>query len=141
MAIINIIKNNKSAVEIRSELKANGTKIEYIVVNNQKIGILGSTSEADREKAINTLNKVYTDCNGNVHEMMSKLREIATLEEKGVEHDEVVRICGKEIILSYSKRKAYNTYGRELTNCNDLPKMPKEAIKAVLMARVETILK
>ena len=109
----------------------------------KKIGIvMGSDSDLPIvQKAIDTLNKVYTDCNGNVHEMMKKLMEIAALEENGVEHDEVVRICGKEIILSYSKRKAYNTYGRELANCADLPKIPKEAIKAVLMARVEAILK
>lgn len=141
MATINIIKNNKSAVEIRSELKANGTKIEYIVINNQKVGILGSISEADRKKAIETLSKVYTDCNGNINEMMQKLREIATLEEKEIEHDEVVKVRGKDILLSYSKRKAYNMYGKELANCNDLPNLPKAAIKAVLMARVEVILK
>lgn len=141
MATINIIKNNKSAVEIRSELKANGTKIEYIVINNQKVGILGSISEADRKKAIETLSKVYTDCNGNIYEMMQKLREIATLEEKEIEHDEVVKVRGKDILLSYSKRKAYNMYGKELANCNDLPNLPKAAIKAVLMARVEIILK
>lgn len=141
MATINIIKNNKSAVEIRSELKANGTKIEYIVINNQKVGILGSINEADRKKAIETLSKVYTDCNGNIYEMMQKLREIATLEEKEIEHDEVVKVRGKDILLSYSKRKAYNMYGKELANCNDLPNLPKSAIKAVLMARVEVILK
>lgn len=141
MATINMIKNNKSAVEIRSELKANGTKIEYIVINNQKVGILGSTSEADRKKAIEALSKVYTDCNGNVREMMQKLREIATLEEKEVEHDEVVKVRGKDILLSYSKRKAYNTNGTELANCAGLPTMPKEAIKALLIARVEVALK
>lgn len=141
MATINMIKNNKSAVEIRSELKANGTKIEYIIINGQKVGILGSTSEADRKKAIETLSKVYTDCNGNIYEMMQKLREIATLEEKEIEHDEVVKVRGKDILLSYSKRKAYNMYGKELANCNDLPTMPKEAVKALLIAKAELILK
>lgn len=141
MATITTIKNNKSAVEIRSELKANGTKIEYIVINGQKVGILGSINEADRKKAIETLSKVFTDCNGNLYEMMQKLREIATLEEKEVEHDEVVKVRGNDILLSYSKRKAYNMYGKELANCNDLPTMPKAAVKAVLVARVETILK
>lgn len=141
MATINIIKNNKSAVEIRSELKANGTKIEYIIVNNKKVGILGSISEADRKKAIETLNKVYTDCNGNLSEMMSKLREIAELEEKEGKDEEIVRIYGANILLSYSKRKAYNMYGKEIANCNGLPSMPKEAVKALLIAKAELILK
>lgn len=141
MATINMIKNNKSAVEIRSELKANGTKIEYIIINGQKVGILGSTSEADRKKAIEALSKVYTDCNGNLSETMKKLREIAELEEKEGKDEEIIRILGENIKLSYSKRKAYDMFGDEIANCNGLPNMPKEAVKALLIAKVEFILK
>ena len=141
MATINMIKNNKSAVEIRSELKANGTKIEYIIINGQKVGILGSTSEADRKKAIETLSKVYTDCNGNISETMKKLREIAELEEKEGKDEEIVRIYGENILLSYSKRKAYDMFGDEIANCNGLPTMPKEAVKELLIAKAELILK
>ena len=141
MATINIIKNNKSAVEIRSELKANGTKIEYIIINGQKVGILGSTSEADRKKAIEALSKVYTDCNGNISETMKKLREIAELEEKEGKDEEIIRIFGENIKLSYSKRKAYDMFGDEIANCNGLPTMPKEAVKALLIAKAELILK
>lgn len=141
MATINMIKNNKSAVEIRSELRANGTKIEYIIINGQKVGILGSTSEADRKKAIEALSKVYTDCNGNLSETMKKLKEIAEIEEKEGQYDEVVKVCGENIMLSYSERKAYSMYGNEIANCNGLPAMPKEAIKALLIAKVEAKLK
>lgn len=141
MATINMIKNNKSAVEIRSELKANGTKIEYIIINGKKVGILGSTSEADRKKAIETLSKVYTDCNGNISETMKKLREIAELEEKEGKDEEIVRIFGENIKLSYSKRKAYDMFGDEIANCNGLPTMPKEVVKALLIAKAELVLK
>lgn len=141
MATINTINNTKNAVEIRSELKANGTKIEYIIVDNQRIGILGSISEADREKAIKVLNDTYTASNGNIYEMMQKLMTIATIEEKEIEPDEMIEICGEDIMLSYSNRKAYDMEGNEIANCDDLPNMPKEAIKAVLIARVEAIIK
>ena len=45
-----------------------------------------------------------------------------------------------EVIISYSNAKAYTMDGDELANCDDIPNMPKEAVKAVLMARVETAL-
>lgn len=135
------IKVNKNAVEIRSELKANGTKVEYIVIDGQKIGIMGSVSEADRAVAIKALNAAYVASNGDIMEMMEKLSTIATIEENGIEPDEVVEVCGVEVILSYSKAKVYTMDGDEIANCEDLPAMPKEAVKAVLMARVETALK
>lgn len=134
------IKVNKNAVEIRSELAANGTKVEYIVIDDVKCGILGSVNEADRAAAIKALNAAYVASNGDIMEMMQKLNTIATIEEKKIEPDEVVEVCGVEVILSYAKAKAYTMDGDELANCEDLPAMPKEAVKAVLMARVETAL-
>jgi hypothetical protein len=134
------IKVNKNAVEIRSELKANGTKVEYIVIDGVKCGIMGSMNEADRQAAIKALNAAYVASNGDIYEMMQKLNTIANIEENGIEPDEVVEICGVEIILSYSKAKAYTMDGDEIANCDDLPTLQKEAIKAVLMARAETSL-
>lgn len=132
------INTKKNAVEIRTELKANGTKIEYIVINGQKCGLLGSTSEADRANAIKALNDAYVASGVNIYEMLSKLETIATIEEKEIEPDEVVNVHGIEIILSYSKAKAYTMDGNEVANCDDLPPMPyTEAVKAILMARVE----
>lgn len=134
------IKVNKNAVEIRSELKKDGTKIEYIVIDGVKCGIMGSVNEADRAAAIKALNAAYAASNGDIIEMMRKLGTIATMEEKEIEPDEVVEVCGVEVILSYGKAKAYTMDGDELANCDDLPSLSKDAIKAVLMARVETAL-
>ena len=135
MANINV---NKNAVEIRSELKANGTKVEYIVIDGQKVGIMGSVSEADRVAALNALQAAYVASNGNIMEMMQKLSEVATIEENAV--DEVIEVCGVDIMLSYTNRKTYTMDGEEIANCDDLPDMPKEATKAVLIARTETAL-
>lgn len=137
MANINV---NKNSVEIRSEFKKNGTKVEYIVIDGVKCGIMGSLNDVDRAAAIDALNKAYVASNGNIMEMMQKLNTIATIEEKEIEPDEVVEVCGVEVILSYSKAKAYTMDGNEIANCDDLPALQKEAVKAVLMARVETAL-
>ena len=134
------IKVNKNAVEIRSELKANGTNVEYIVIDGQKIGIMGSVSEADRAAALKALQAAYVASNGDIMEMMQKLSVIATIEEKEIEPDEVVEVCGTEIMLSYTNRKTYTMCGKELANCDDLPDMHKDATRAVLIARTETML-
>ena len=132
MATINTSKN---AFDIRTELKANGTKVEYITFNGQKCGILGSVSEKDRSAALKALEAAYIASNGDVYEMMQKLATIATIEESGIEPDEVVEICGEEILLSYTNRKAYTMSGEEIASCDGLPDMPNEAVKALLVAR------
>lgn len=138
MATINTTKN---AVEIHTEMKSNGTKIEYITINDQRIGILGSVNKNDREKALKVLNETYIASNGNIYEMMEKLMTLATIDEKEIEPDEMVEICGNNIMLSYSSGKAYTMCGEEIANCADLPNLPTEATKAILIARVEAILK
>lgn len=134
------IKTTKNAVEIRSVLKENGTKIEYIVIDGVTCGILGSVSEADRAAALKALQDAYVASNGNIMEMMQNLSIIANIEEKGIEPDEVVEICGVDVILSYSNANAYTMDGNEIANCEDLPKLYREAVKAVLEARAKVAL-
>lgn len=137
MATINTIKN---PVEIKSEINKNGVKIEYICIDGVKCGILGTINDRDREAALEVLNKAYIASGGDIMQMVMNLDTIASLDEKQVDADEVVTIKGDEIILSYAKKTAYTMHGDELANCNDLPDMPKEAIKAVLTARVEALM-
>lgn len=140
--MINLTKSNptKNAVELKKELNENGVSIEYITINGQKIGMFGSANEKDREAAVKALNAAYEASNGDIYEMMTKLTAIATMEEKEIAPDEMVEVCGVEIMISYSKAAAYTMDGEEIASCADLPSMPNEAIKAVLMARVETVL-
>jgi hypothetical protein len=134
------INTNKNPVEIRSELNKSGVRIEYIVINGQKVGILGSTNEVDRNAAIKALNDAYVASGGDIAAMVSNLTTVANLEEKQIAADEVVTVCGEEIIISYESAKAYTMSGEEIATCEDLPNMPREAIKAVLVARAENAL-
>ena len=136
---INSTNNTKNAVEIRAELQKNGTTIEYIVVNGQKLGILGSTGTKDRENAIKAIQTALDASNGDIYEMMAKLSTIATIEENEIQPDEMIEVCGEQIILSYASKTAYTVDGDEIVNCTDLPDMPNEAIKAVLIARIEAL--
>lgn len=137
MTTINTTNNTKNAVEIRAELQKNGTTVEYIVINDQKVGILGSTGEKDKANAIKAIQTALDASEGNIMLAMTKLMEIATIEEKGIEPDEEIEINGERVILSYTQKTIYDTNGEEIANCSDLPDMPNEAIKAVLVARAE----
>ena len=136
MANINTTNTTKNAVEIRAELAKNGTTIEYIVINGQKVGILGSVNANDKAKAIKAIQTALDASNGNIYEMMQKLQTIATIEEHEIDADEMVEVDGTEIIISYAAKAIYSPDGEEIVNCRELPDMPKEAVKAVLEARV-----
>ena len=130
------INTNKNPIEIKKELNADGVTVEYIVINGVKCGILGSANAADRELAIKAIEKAYLASDGDIYRTVCSLMTVAELEEKQIEADEVITIKGQEIIISYNKATAYDMSGNELANCADLPAMPKEAIKAILEARV-----
>lgn len=140
MANINTTNNKKNAVEICKELGAGGVVIEYIVINGQKVGILGSVSDKDRQKAIDSIQTALDASDGDIYEMMQKLSTVATITENNIEPDEMIEVCDTELIISYDARAAYTTDGEEIANCDDLPKMPYEAVKAVLIARAEVAL-
>ena len=137
MANINTTDRRKNAVEIYKDLAANGTVIEYIVVNGQRVGILGSINERDKQRALDAIQTALDASNGNVAEMMSKLSAVATMVENDIDPDEMVKVCGIDVIISYNARAAYTIDGEEIANCADLPSMPYEAVKALLIARAE----
>lgn len=134
------INTKKNAVEIRSELKKNGTTIEYITINGQKIGMLGCMGEEDKAKALKVLNDAYIASGGDIMAMMMNLDTIANIEEKAIDPDEMVSVGDIDVMLCYANKTAYTMDSEEIANCTDLPDMPKEAVKAVLIARAETAL-
>lgn len=133
------INTNKNAVEIRSELNAQGVNIEYVVINGQKIGILGTANERDREAALKALNDAYIASGGDILAMAANLSTIAAMTENNISPDEMIEICGVDVIISYEAAAAYTTDGEEIVNCKDIPNMPREGIKALLISRVENL--
>lgn len=133
------INTKKNAVEIRSELNAQGVKIEYVVINGQKISILGTVNERDREAALKALNDAYIASGGDILAMAANLSTIAAMTENNISPDEMIEIHGVYVIISYEAAAAYTTDGEEIANCKDIPNMPREGIKALLVSRVENL--
>ena len=140
MTTIERTNTAKNAVEIRSELAAGGITVEYIVINGQKCGVLGTASEKDKEAAIKTLQTALDASDGNLCAAMNKLNIIATMEEHEIKPDEMVKVRNRDIIISYEAKTAYTVQGKEIANCKDLEDIPTEAIKALLIARAEAAL-
>lgn len=133
------INTKKNAVEIREELNKQGVKIEYVVINGQKIGMLGTVSERDREAALKALNDAYVASGGDILAMAANLSTIAAMTENNIVPDEMIEIHGVDVIISYEAAAAYTTDGEEIANCKDIPNMPREGIKALLVSRVENL--
>ena len=134
---INTKKTPKNVIEIRSELASNGIRMEHVIIDGHKVGIIGTTSEADRNNAIKAIQTALEASNGNIHEAIQKLTTIATLDENNVIPDEIVKVDGNEYIFSYANKTAYDMGGNPVVHCRNLPDMPKEETKAVLEARIQ----
>lgn len=139
MANINTTNTRKNAVEIYQELALNGTVIEYIVINGQKVGILGSANERDRQKAISAIQAALDASGGNVYETIQKLSTVAAMTENDIKPDEMITVRNVNIIISYDSRAAYTVDGEKIADCDGLPDMPYEAVKALLIARIEAL--
>lgn len=128
----------KNHVEIRKELDK-GTVVEYIVIDDRKVGILGSLNAKDREAAINLLNKAYNETGGDIGKMIATLNNIANDTEKGVVPDEVITVDGIDFEIEYETGKALLVGGDEIADCGDLDvsTLPNEAIKALLEAKIQ----
>lgn len=136
---INTKKTPKNIIEIRSELASNGTKLEHIIIDGQKVGIIGTTSEKDKQNAIKAIETALESSNGNIYEAIQKLSTIATIEENNICPDEVITVDKREYIISYTNKTAYYMDGNPIAICTDIPDISKEAIKAVLRARIEAV--
>lgn len=140
MAEINTTNHNKNIVELRSELGANGTKMENVYVDGKKFCCVGYVNEKDKQACLKAI-QTAVDGSENLYEAMMKLMTIANLGDKEVVPDEQVNVNGYEVLISYEKRAAYDHNGDEICNCRELEcELAPEAIKAILTPRVEAAL-
>lgn len=147
MAEINKIKP-KTPIEIVNEIR-DGTQIEYVVIDGNRVGILGSVSEEDREMAIATLTKAYEQSGGNITKMISVLNTAAMCTENGIKPDAEIEIeidddMVLRAIISYSEMKIYDYDGEVLADCEDLrdengslPMLPNSVVETLLTDRVK----
>lgn len=139
MANINNKKNTMNRVQL---MKENGSNLEFLYIDNIKIGAMGSVSDADREAGIKVIQRIVDNSNKKgmalVMEVMSQVNFEASMNENHIIPDEQVRIEDKDCVISYQSKKIYDMVGKELADASDIgANTPKEAIREILKLRAQ----
>lgn len=139
MANINNNKKNMNRVQL---MKENGSNLEFLYIDNIKIGAMGSVSDADREAGIKVIQRIVDSSNKKgmalVMEVMSQVNFEASMNENNIQPDEQVRIEDKDCVISYQSKKIYDMAGKELADASDIgDNTPKEAIREILKLRAQ----
>lgn len=139
MANINNNKKNMNRVQL---MKENGSNLEFLYIDNIKIGAMGSVSDADREAGIKVIQRIVDNSNKKgmalVMEVMSQVNFEASINENNIQPDEQVRIEDKDCVISYQSKKIYDMAGKELADASDIgANTPKEAIREILKLRAQ----
>jgi hypothetical protein len=142
----NITKNNtrKSMVEIVKSIRQN-SEVEILKIDGIECGIMGYANEADKQAGISVIQEIVDNSDKRgcalAMEVMQTMMVAGWQNEAGVPADatpEAVNVNGKDMNILYDKKAIYNSdCTKEIANCTDLPDMPKEAIKAVLIERAK----
>ena len=137
MANINNNKKNMNRVQL---MKENGSNLEFLYIDNIKIGAMGSVSDADREAGIKVIQRIVDNSNKKgmalVMEVMSQVNFEASMNENNIQPDEQVRIEDKDCVISYQSKKIYDMAGKELADASDIgDNTPKGAIREILKLR------
>lgn len=142
MANINI--NTKKSLNRVQIMKENDTNLEYLYIDNIRVGVMGSVNDHDREKAIAAIQHMVDNSNKTgmalVMEIMLQSQFEASMNEKGINPDEVLDVKVDGItypcVLSYEKKALFDEAGEEICNTRDIDcELDERALKALLEAR------
>ena len=137
MANINNTKKSLNRVQL---MKENNSNLEFLYIDEIKVGAMGSVSEADREAGLAVIQRIVDNSNKKgmalVMEVMSQVNFEASMNENNIQPDEQVRIEDEDCVISYQSKKIYDMAGKELADASDMgDNIPKEAIREILKLR------
>ena len=137
MANINNTKKSLNRVQL---MKENNSNLEFLYIDEIKVGAMGSVSEADREAGLAVIQRIVNNSDKKgvalVMEVMSQVNFEASMNENNIQPDEQVRIEDEDCVISYQSKKIYGLEGKELADASDIgDNTPKEAIREILKLR------
>ena len=137
MANINNTKKSLNRVQL---MKENNSNLEFLYIDEIKVGAMGSVSEADREAGLAVIQRIVNNSDKKgmalVMEVMSQMNFEASMNENNIQPDEQVRIEDEDCVISYQSKKIYDMAGKELADASDMEdNIPKEAIREILKLR------
>lgn len=137
MANINNTKKSLNRVQL---MKENNSNLEFLYIDEIKVGAMGSVSEADREAGLAVIQRIVNNSDKKgmalIMEVMSQVNFEASMNENNIQPDEQVRIKDEDCVISYQSKKIYDMAGKELADASDMgDNIPKEAIREILKLR------
>ena len=137
MANINNTKKSLNRVQL---MKENNSNLEFLYIDEIKVGAMGSVSEADREAGLAVIQRIVDNSDKKgvalVMEVMSQMNFEASMNENHIIPDEMVKIEDEDCVISYQSKKIYDMAGKELADASDMgDNIPKEAIREILKLR------
>ena len=137
MANINNTKKSLNRVQL---MKENNTNLEYLYIDNIRVGVMGSVNNRDREAGLAVIQRIVDNSDKTgmalVMEVMAQVNFEASMNENNIQPDEQVRIEDEDCVISYQSKKIYDMAGKELADASDMgDNIPKEAIREILKLR------
>ena len=134
------INNNKKSLNRVQLMKENNSNLEFLYIDEIKVGAMGSVSETDREAGLAVIRRIVNNSDKKgmalVMEVMSQVNFEASMNENNIQPDEQVRIEDEDCVISYQSKKIYDMAGKELADASDMgDNIPKEAIREILKLR------
>lgn len=142
--------NTKKSLNRVQIMKENDTNLEYLYIDNIRVGVMGSVNDHDREKALAAIQRMVDNSNKTgmalVMEIMLQSQFEASMNEKEINPDEVLEVKVDGItypcILSYEKKALFDEAGEEICNARDIDcELDERALKALLEARAGNALR
>lgn len=136
--------NTKKSLNRVQIMKENDTNLEYLYIDNIRVGVMGSVNDHDREKALAAIQRMVDNSNKTgmalVMEIMLQSQFEASMNEKEINPDEVLEVKVDSIkypcVLSYEKKALFDEAGEEICNARDIDcELDERALKALLEAR------
>lgn len=137
------INNNKKSLNRVQLMKENNGKLEFLYIDDIKVGAMGFANLRDREAGIAVIQRIVDNSNKSgmalVFEVMNQVNFEASMNEKQIEPDEQVEVEGEQCVISYKAHAIYDLNGEELANVNDMfdDELSKVAMKEILKLRAQ----
>ena len=141
MANINSSKKVLNRVQLMRE---NNTGLEFLYIDNIRVGCMGSVNDRDREAGLTVIQRIVDNSDKTgmalVMEVMAQVQFESSMNEKEINPDEVLEVKVDGItypcILSYEKKALFDEAGEEICNTRDIDcELDERALKALLEAR------
>ena len=134
---INTGKVSEMQYAVQYQQNGNGGCIPIIDGKPEPSLMFGYATESDKAACLKLIGEALTATGGNIAEVQKYIMNAVVISANDIVPDEVVEVNGAEYLINYETKKAYDRE-IEIANLDDITcDMPNEAVKALLISRIQ----